>query len=62
MSVIVAFDTYLDMSVIVAFDTYLDMSVIVAFDTYLDMSVKTNTRNDRYGKSDTKKKLTGIIS
>ena len=31
-------------------------TVIVAFDTYLDMSVKTNTRNDRYGKSDTKKK------
>ena len=31
-------------------------TVIVAFDMYLDMSVKTNTRNDRYGKSDTKKK------
>ena len=30
-------------------------TVIVAFDTYLDMSFKRNTRNDRYGKSDTKK-------
>ena len=30
--------------------------LIVAFDTYLGVSVKTNTRNDRYGKTDTKKK------